>query len=125
MFTNATIRLLAGIGHDGIDLVISYQTIGAQCKDHDLAGKVLLEIALKCCAACIELAALFGIDVTVGEHAVKGIDGAQRHGVADHQQVVGSVGEAVVVLVGVVGCLLVFGCGILGFFVEDFGTFTT
>ncbi len=64
------------------------QAVGARRKDHDLAGKVLLEISLKCFAARIELAALFGIDVTVGEHAVKGIDGAQRHGVADHQQVV-------------------------------------
>ncbi len=28
-----------------------------------------------------------------GEHAVKGIDGAQRHGVTDHQQVVGAIGK--------------------------------
>ena len=116
--------LISRIGHDGVDLVVGYQAVGAQCKDHDLAGKVLLEIALKCRAARIELAALFGIDVTVGEHAVEGIDGAQRHGVTDHQQVVGSVGEAVVVLVGVVGRLLVGGRGVFGFLVEDFGALT-
>ena len=116
--------LISCIGHDGVDLVVGYQAVGAQCKDHDLAGKVLLEIALKCRAARIKLAALFGIDVTVGEHAVKGINGAQRHGVTDHQQVVGSVGEAVVVLVGAVGRLLVGGRGVFGFLVEDFGALT-
>ena len=80
-----------------------------------------MEIALKCRAARIKLAALFGIDMAVREHAVKGINGAQRHGVTDHQQVVGAIGEAVVVLVGVVGRLLVGGRGVLGFLVEDFG----
>ena len=116
--------LISCIGHDGVDLVVGYQAVGAQCKDHDLAGKVLLEIALKCRAARIKLAALFGIDMAVREHAVKGINGAQRHGVTDHQQVVGAIGEAVVVLVGVVGCLLVRWRGVLGFLVEDFGALT-
>ena len=110
--------LISRIGHDGVDLVVGYQAVGAQCKDHDLAGKVLLEIALKCRAARIKLAALFGIDMAVREHAVKGINGAQRHGVTDHQQVVGAIGEAVVVLVGVVGRLLVCGRGVFGFLVE-------
>lgn len=109
--------LIAGIGHDGVNLGIGHQAVGAQRKDYDLAGEVLLDITLKCCAARIELAALFGIDVTVGEHAVKGIDGAQGHGVANHEQVVGSVGEAVVVLVGVIGRLLVLGFCIFGFLV--------
>ena len=113
--------LISCIGHDGVDLVVGYQAVGAQRKDYDLAGKVLLEIALKCRAARIKLAALFGIDMAVREHAVKGINGAQRHGVTDHQQVVGAVGKAVVVLVGVVGRLLVGGCGVLGFLVQNFG----
>ena len=116
--------LISCIGHDGVDLVVGYQAVGAQRKDHDLAGKVLLEIALKCRTPRIELAALFGIDVAVREHAVKGINGAQRHGVADHQQVVGAIGEAVVVLVGAVGRLLVGGRGVFGFLVEDFGALT-
>ena len=51
------------IGHDGVDLVVGYQAVGAQGKDHDLAGKVLLDIALKCRTARIELAALFGIEL--------------------------------------------------------------
>ena len=76
--------LITGVGHDRVDLGVRYQTVGAQGKDHDLAGKVLLDIALKCRAARIKLAALFGIDVAVREHAVKGIDGAQGHGVANH-----------------------------------------
>ena len=59
--------------------------------------------------------------MAVREHAVKGINGAQRHGVADHQQVVGAIGEAVVVLVGVVGRLLVGGRGVFGFLVQNFG----
>ena len=113
--------LLAGVGHDRVDLGVRYQTVGAQGKDHDLAGKVLLDIALKCRAASIKLAALFGIDMAVREHAVKGINGAQRHGVTDHQQVVGAIGEAVVVLVGVVGRLLVGGRGVFGFLVQNFG----
>ena len=61
--------------------------------------------------------------MTVREHAIKGIHGAQRYGVADHQQVVGAVREAVVVLVSVVCRLLVLRRGVFGFFVEDFGTF--
>ena len=109
------------IGHDGVDLVVGYQAVGAQGKDHDLAGKVLLDIALKCRTARIELAALFGIDMAVREHAVKGVHGTQRHGVADHKQIVGAIGEAVVVLVGVVGRLLVGGRGVLGFLVQNFG----
>lgn len=109
--------LLAGVGHDRVDLGVRYQTVGAQGKDHDLAGKVLLDIALKCRAARIKLAPLFGIDMAVREHTVKGINGAQRHGVTDHQQVVGAIGEAVVVLVGVVGRLLVGGRGVFGFLV--------
>ena len=116
--------LISCIGHDGVDLVVGYQAVGAQRKDHDLAGKVLLEIALKCRTARIELAALFGIDMAVREHAVKGVHGTQRHGVTDHQQVVGAIGEAVVVLVGVVGRLLVGGRGVFGFLVEDFGALT-
>ena len=60
--------------------------------------------------------------MTVREHAIKGIDSAQRYGVANHKQVIGSVGEAVVVLVGVVGCLLVLGCRVFGLLVKDFGT---
>ena len=59
--------------------------------------------------------------MAVREHAVKGINGAQRHGVADHQQVVGAIGEAVVVLVGVVGRLLVGARGVFGFLVQNFG----
>ena len=90
-------------------------------KIRQLAGKVLLDIALKCRAPRIELAALFGIDMAVREHAVKGVHGTQRHGVADHKQIVGAIGEAVVVLVGVVGRLLVGGCGVLGFPVQNFG----
>ena len=113
--------LISCIVHDGVDLVVGYQAVGAQCKDHDLAGKVLLDIALKCRAARIKLAALFGIDMAVREHTVKGVYGTQRHGVADHKQIVGAIGEAVVVLVGVVGRLLVGGRGVLGFLVEDFG----
>ena len=113
--------LLAGVGHDRVDLGVRYQTVGAQGKDHDLTGKVLLDIALKCRAARIKLAALFGIDMAVREHAVKGINGAQRHGVTDHQQVVGAIGEAVVVLVGVVDRLLVGGRGVFGFLVQNFG----
>ena len=109
--------LISCIGHDGVDLVVGYQAVGAQGKDHDLAGKVLLDIALKCRAARIKLAALFGIDMAVREHAVKGVHGTQRHGVADHKQIVGAIGEAVVVLVGVVGRLLVGGRGVLGFLV--------
>ena len=112
--------LIAGIGHDGVNLGVGHQAVGAQRKDHDLAGKVLLDIALKCRAARIKLAALFGIDMAVWEHAVKGIDGAQRHGVTDHQQVVGAIGEAVVVLVGVVGRLLVLGFCIFGSLVQNF-----
>ena len=115
--------LVSCIGHDGIDLVVGHQAVGAQGKDHDFAGKVLLDIALKCRTARIELAAFFGIDMAVREHAIKGIHGAQRHGVTDHQQVVGAVREAVVVLVGVVCRMLVLGRGVFGFLVEDFGTF--
>ncbi len=59
--------------------------------------------------------------MAVREHAVKGINGAQRHGVTDHQQVVGAIGEAVVVPVGVVGRLLVGGRGVFGFLVQNFG----
>ena len=113
--------LISCIGHDGVDLVVGYQAVGAQCKDHDLPGKVLLDIALKCRAARIKLAALFGIDMAVREHAVKGVYGTQRHGVADHKQIVGAIGEAVVVLVGVVGRLLVGGRGVFGFLVQNFG----
>ena len=113
--------LISRIGHDGVDLLVGYQAVGAQRKDHNLAGKVLLEIALKCRTARIELAALFGIDMAVRENAVKSVHGTQRHGVADHKQIVGAIGEAVVVLVGVVGRLLVGGCGVLGFLVQNFG----
>ena len=112
--------LFAGVGHDRIDLGVRYQTVGAQGKDHDLAGKVLLDIALKCRAARIKLATLFGIDMTVREHTVKGVHGTQRHGVTDHKQIVGAIGEAVVVLVGVVGRLLVGGRGVFGFLVQNF-----
>ena len=59
--------------------------------------------------------------MAVWEHAVKGINGAQRHGVTDHQQVVGAIGEAIVVLVGVVGSLLVGGRGVFGFLVQNLG----
>ena len=59
--------------------------------------------------------------MAVREHAVKGVHGTQRHGVADHKQIVGAIGEAVVVLVGVVGRLLVGGRGVLGFLVQNFG----
>ena len=100
---------------------VGHQTVGAQRKDDDLAGKVLLDIALKRFTANIELAALLGIDVAVWEYAVKGVHGAQGHGVTDHQQVVGSIGEAVVILVGVIGCFLVLRFCIFGFLVQDFG----
>ena len=113
--------LVSGIGHDGVDLGVGYQTVGAQRKDDDLAGKVLLDIALKRFTANIELAALLGVDVAVWEYAVKGVHGAQGHGVTDHQQVVGSIGEAVVILVGVIGCLLVLRFCIFGLLVQDFG----
>ena len=76
--------LITGVGHDRINLIIGYQAVGAQGKDHNPACKILLDIALKRRAARIKLAALFGIDVAVREHAVKGIDGAQGHGVANH-----------------------------------------